>query len=60
MVRLPIGAFAPEKPLAQRARFDANFLPKDHVVEQDYCGLDTSGMVEIVEALRRLVAGGRN
>jgi hypothetical protein len=25
---------------------------------EDYCGLDTSGMVEIVEALRRLVAGG--
>ena len=25
---------------------------------EDYCGLDTSGMVGIVEALRRLVAGG--
>ncbi len=24
---------------------------------EDYCGLDTSGMVEIVDALRRLVAG---
>jgi hypothetical protein len=25
---------------------------------EDYCGLDTSGMVQIVEALRRLVVGG--
>ncbi len=27
---------------------------------EDYCGLDTSGMVEIVEGLRCLVHGGRS